>query len=199
MSPIKLYEQLGSRKIYAKTLLGLVFLFGLINFVMIPEIYAIKNLHDQIITQKINLEKSITRERDIVMLISKKNKVEPELAKLDRSFVSSSKEIEFINAIEGLASNKGISLDLSINETEQSTKNSYKEISLNIQAKGSFVKLMEFLASLESMNYYINIDTLEFTGSNRSVQSFDPKNAEGTTASPTDVSLRLNAITYWKK
>ena len=199
MNLINNYEQLGSKKIYVNlAIYGLIVVLA-IYFLLLPTIADILSLREQIIDQKITLERNLNRERDIIKLVNKMNRIKPELAKLDQAFINSSREIEFINTLEGLAGENNITMNISLNETGEKANDIFEKINLTIQTQGSFENLLKFLADIEKMNYYININYFEFASNQGGARDFSPKNADEMILSNASVSMRLGAETYWKK
>jgi Tfp pilus assembly protein PilO len=172
---------------------------ALIVFLLItPFINHIKNLRTNIITEKINLETKIARERDVNLLSEKLDRIEPQLKKFEKIFINSNRELEFITTLEGIAVKNNvaqkINLDLSAAQSEQI----YKRIPLELNVQGDFKNLITYLIDLEALSYYLNINMLEFSTIQSasalilSVKSDQSKQPIG------NVNLKISADTFWQ-
>lgn len=150
-------------------------------------IEKIKRLHIDIIAQKINLEKKINKDNDMSKLSSKIKNIEPEIKRLEKVFVDKSGQMEFITTIEGVAQQNNITQKINLSPIVDKEGKSYKTSKLQINSSGKLSDLMNYIRSLESMTYYIDIDNISFS----SKQSDQVEDAE-------QIDLSIAATTYWK-
>lgn len=145
----------------------------------------IKKHRSEIIVEKIEIEKKITQEQNKSETISQIKKIEPELDKLGKIFITAENQLEFITALEETADRNKIAQNINLLPNNDAQSSPRKTL-INISAQGSYVDLLRYLSDLESLDYYVNINTL-----NANKLSADK------TASTT-IALNLGAETYWK-
>lgn len=193
---LKNLNKLGTRnKIIAITALFVVFSVALFFFVVKPVIADITGLKEKIISQKVELETKIAREKNAKTLNEKLSKAEPLLAEFDRIFVSRERDLEFITSLEDIAQKNGITQSINLNLSSATDQQTYKNIPLELTATGNFTALMNYLADLENTSYYINVTFLELSGASPSSASSGRKEyapGEG------NITMKILAGTYWK-
>jgi len=116
----------------------------------------------------------------------------------EKIFINSNRELEFITTLEGIANENNIAqkinLDLSLAQNEQI----YKKIPLDLNLRGEFKNLIEYLTDLESLNYYLNINLLEFSTTQSSGGVVLPVRSGKNEQPIGNVNLRILADTYWQ-
>ena len=148
-------------------IIGAILAIGLIIFsIIIPTVSDIKKISNAIYAERVDLEKKYLRGQ-----LLKKTSRDFETAtlqkdKLDTIFITEGEELKFISTLEKVASNNNVdqTIDLQAKDTKQ--KNGLKTFSLKITVTGGFTQVMKYLASLEKLNYYVNISFLNL-GANK--------------------------------
>lgn len=146
-------------------------------------IYPLKNkiaeVKNQIDEQKITLEiiknKSenvSARQKDYEAILDKKSA-------LDNMIISSANQLNLFKDIEDLAQRNNLAQNYNLDAP--GAKNA-GELIMNIQLEGDYLKILEYLKGLETLNYYIKIVSLDFAVS----------------AAGEQVSAALQAKTYWQ-
>ena len=178
----------------------LSFSFFLISSLMIfgiatPNLAKIKKIRAEIITQKQTAEDKIKREINSKRLSEKLNKIEPELEKFNQIFINRNRELEFITTLENVASREQVTQKISFNLNADHSSPVYQKIPLEILAQGNYYDILRYINSLETLNYYINIKSLEFSSG-----AIIFTTADGTrkTTSENSINLKISANTYWR-
>ncbi|HOZ56408.1 MAG TPA: type 4a pilus biogenesis protein PilO [bacterium] len=169
---------------------------AMIYFLTIPATDSIKDSRNDIINLKIDLENKIIREKNISTLNEKINKIEPQLQKINQIFISKNREIEFITALEGLENKHNIKQKLNINLNSPNQDNDLGKIPLNINASGNFQNLMDYLAGIESLNYYINIENISLTKNNAG--DYNSRTSTPGQVASNQMDLSISGYAYWK-
>lgn len=154
--------------------------------------------------EKTNLEKMYNSGKNLRKLAEDLKVVEPQLAKLENVFIKKEEALNFITSLENISEKNGINQRInlagaaSINRGTEKNKVANETIPIQLSSTGSFYKQMLYLVNLESLNYYINVKSLEI--SNSSFRNSAALNVEGVEGgeSANDVSLQLLADTYWQ-
>ena len=184
--------------------LGLIFLGAsllIIYFALIPTLNKIKTKRSEIVTQKIELEQKLNREKNMASLSAKVKKIEPFVDRLAEVYINQNRELEFITTLEGIASVNNISQSLNLNLDNSNTASGYKTVPLQISASGTYNDLLSYLISLETIKYYINVTSWQFLSSGTTVSSGHSVPDDADQNPPRAIphyTLRLAANTYWK-
>ncbi len=186
------FKNLKARKKIILIFITFIFIIVLLSyFVMLPSINSIKELRAETIAQRLDLEKKVTRERNMGKLNEKIKTIEPQMEKFKQIFISLDRKLEFITTMEGLASNNNVAQQIDFNfESEDNNSDTYKKVPLHLTVQGDFSNIMKYLTELESINYYINILALTINSSQPSISR------EQTPTS--NISLNISAVTYWQ-
>jgi Tfp pilus assembly protein PilO len=146
------------------TLVIVVFLLAsalIVYLIIINTINNIKQLRVNIITQEVGLEKEMAREKNINILSEKLDKIEPQMKKFEQIFINQNRELEFITTLEDIALSNKVLQKISLNLNAAKAEQTYKKIPLALNIQGNFYNILQYLTSLENLNYYINITSLE--------------------------------------
>jgi len=179
----KTFSKLNARnKIIVITAIFVACGLSLLYFVIMPAVSDIKDLKRKIIDQKIELEQRVARGANAKQVNENLNKIEPQLQKFEQIFVNQGRDLEFITALEGIADKNNVEQKIGLGQPTGQENKTYKKIPLELTASGKYDDLLNYLADLESSNYYLNINFLEFGGSQSAAAN----------------SLKISADTYWK-
>lgn len=178
----------------------LLFGFSAFYFLLRPTARRIEKLKADIITEKAAAEKSVSGQENSVILGDKLKKIEPELSKLDRIFISQNRELEFITILEAMAEKNGVEQKINLNIAAAKTEQNYKKIPLELNLRGNFPNLIRYLADLEASSYYANIRLLEISagaGSGRGGTMLEARDA-GKEPGAENLQMQITADTYWR-
>ncbi|MCK4540165.1 type 4a pilus biogenesis protein PilO [Candidatus Parcubacteria bacterium] len=179
------------KKITIRALVSLILFFSIIYFFTFPLLKKIKIQKEDIIAKKIELENKISQDKNITNLNEQIKKIEPGLLGLDKIFISINRELDFITLLESVAGNNNIEQKLNITPNQVKKDNdTYQAQPLVINANGKFKNIIQYIADLEALTYYITINSI-------SINKIDNigKNDENQNDS---VKLTINGLTYWK-
>ena len=187
------FKDIGlKQKIIANSALMIAIILGIIFFVIIPGLNSVKGLMENIISQKIELEQTMIKEKNNSKISEKIKKIEPQMSKFEQIFINQNRELEFITTLEDIANKNKVAQKISLTPVLESGGN-FKKTPLNITAKGEFKNIMEYLTGLESSNYYINIKSIELASS----RARAPKDQDGYSPNA-PVNIKIFALTYWR-
>lgn len=198
------YQKINLKNKIIAALIGFaLIIFGLIYFIVMPTIKDIEAMGGEIEGQKIDLEKKYIKGNSLRQLTENLKEIEPKLSLLDQIFINKNRELEFITTIENKADNSQISQKINLNSPRAAENQEFQKNDLQLFANGEFTKQLKYLMDLESLNYYINIKSLELSSSPGSGQAVpNIKNSgQGTSASgnkSNNINLVITADTYWK-
>jgi type IV pilus assembly protein PilO len=162
----------------------------LVYFLILPNIDDINKIKKEIDAQLIDLEVKYQRGQSIKKLNANLKKIEPEIATLDQAFIKESEQVNFITSLEELATKNNLKQKLTMGKAQKS-KNSFKKIPLQISLEGSYLPLLSYLHSLETLNSYVNISSIEI--SNTSAANIDENGM-----SKNNIVMNLAVDTYWQ-
>lgn len=184
------------------SLVGYVLIsFGIYYFVIIGTMNNIKEIRGNIISEKINIEKNISQEKNMSELSAEVKKIEPQMKKFSQIFINNNRELEFITQLENIASKHNIKQKLSLQSLEIDEGNGddyYFEVPIDLETSGTLGNLINYLAELESLTYYININNISIGSYAVSGSASRISNGSNATPSNKNIVLNLSATTYWK-
>ena len=179
------------KKITIRVLTSLILFFLIIYFFTFPLIAKIKIQKEDIITKKIELEDKISKDKNIIGLNEQIKKIEPELLELDKIFININRELDFITLLESVANNNNIEQRLNIAPGQTKKDDDvYQTQPLIIDANGEFKNIVQYIADLEALTYYITINSININGINKLGKDDANQN--------NSVKITINALTYWK-
>lgn len=165
---------------------------AIIYLVIWPSIADIKRMRDDIHGQMVDLEDKYQKGQSMKKMNENLKIIEPKLEKLDQIFISKNREVEFVTAMEDLAGRIGVEQRLNLGAAQQARDKAYQKMPITIGLSGSFTQLINYLAELESLSYYINISAIDLaSGGSR-------RNAVTNDGGGNLVSMNISAFTYWK-
>lgn len=187
------------QKIAIAISLFIVIMGAMFFLVIIPTVNDIKDLRENIIMQKIDLEKKLKKESNMAKLGEQLKKIKPEMDRFANIFVEENRKLEFITTIEGIADSVNATQDMDIDFSGKQNKGYYSVIPVEITVSGTYENVMRYLIKTESLRYAFNIDTISIKprsgsparGISRLDNTKKPANAGNTT-------MNLTAKTFWR-
>lgn len=155
-----------------------------IYFVVFPTINDIRGIKNEVEAQRIDLEVKYQKGQNLNNLTKNLKIIEPQLSSLDKIFIKQDKVLDFITTLENTANNNGVSQKINLATTNSAKNDGYQKTPLQLITSGNFINQLRYLITLENLNYYTNINSLEFTSGGQ--------NSEG------GVNMLVFADTYWK-
>lgn len=133
-------------------------LFYISNFYLME---SVKNLSLEIVGKKQEIEKLNEQSEQINSIRTGYKYIQEEVEKVSDLIVNYQDIIEFIVEVENIAEENGVGLNISASSKEgESLRNNLSYISYNIKALGNFDNLMHFLACLENLKYFNNVENI---------------------------------------
>jgi hypothetical protein len=175
----------AKNKIFYLIVIFIFFTFLISYFIIYQSIVRIIFLSDEIIASKINQIKSEGQNFEENIMLKKISQVEIDLEKIKNIYVNINKELEFITTLEDIARKNNIKQKINLNQKQAQKVNNYQIIPIRLDSQGNFNDLLNYLAELETMQYFIIIANLEITKS----ASFSNTN---------QINFLILADTYWK-
>ncbi len=173
-------------KVIISTIFFVLFIASIVFFIIIPAVNDIKTIRDEINGQRLDLEIKYVKGQSLKSISEKLEKVQPKIDELDRVFIDKNRNLDFITALEEVALNNNIIQK--INLLDKKDGGVYELIPVQLFSSGSFNNVMDYLVDLESLSYYINIDSIRITSSNKTLAgSYDG-----------GVNILIFATTYWR-
>lgn len=189
MSFPKLQQLDLKQKIIINSIMLVLIVGSIIAFSIWPNIQKIKWINIEIKAQKEELEMGLVKlSRSFAS--GELRAVSAKLTELDKLFIKKGHEIDFIAMLENIAKENNIKQKLNINNLEEINNcKGYKKAPLQIFTQGSFLDAMNYLAELERLDYYINIDKID-------IAALDSANNEN---GKENVKITISANAYWGK
>ncbi len=176
------------QKIAISIVVFLVFVFIIIYFTILPSVKDILIIKNDIYAQKLDLEMKYQKGQNLRSLTEKLIRAEERIGMLDQAFVSGDDDLKFITTLEGVADNNNVSHKINLSKTDE-TGNVFSKVPIQFISQGSVINQLNYLVDLETLNFYININSLEITSAAKQLDGSQFKN----------VSMFMSADTYWNK
>ncbi len=174
------------------TIIGsLLIIIGLVVFVLLPLMDSVDGVLGEINDKRLDLATLETQnvktglDHDESDLIVQDN----ELASY---FIEKSKLLEFISTIEDIAQENKVNEQISISEFPDNTNDLF-EHPISLAPTGSYNNIIQYLADLEQLDFYLNFDQLSISRSNVAAED----NSDSTT-SDNIIKASLTGTSYWR-
>jgi Tfp pilus assembly protein PilO len=164
-------------------LVGVVFLS--LYFFVFNTIQDINELRNEIISEKIEIEKKINREKNLSNLSIKLKKIESQSNKIENIFLMKNNELEFIKTIEDIAAYNNVSQNINLLPGKDEKKIHKTIVNLNLE--GNYENILNYIIDLESLTQYINITNLNISAQDNKEPEEDSR-----------IILNISAETFWK-
>jgi len=169
-----------------------IFIFAVVYFVIFPSVRDIKNIKNEIESQRLELERKYVKGQSLRKMTEKLERAQEKIHVLDQVFIGPDAGLEFITALEGAAGKNGVNQKINLLSQAPVDNGFYKIVPLQLSSQGEISRQMSYLVSLETLNYYVNIKSLELSSGSR----FAPT---GEAESAANVNLFVVADTYWRE
>jgi len=161
-------------------------LVALIVLVIVPSFLEIRLINQQVLEERTRLEALYTRGQVLKTVQQNYNTIKDDATFLNSIILKENQELSYITAIEGIASNLGVTLEITVSNPKRTPETRFSELGFTLALVGEWEQLARFLDHIEALPYYTNIN--EMTVAVRS----DEKNKTSRTA-----NITIAAITYW--
>ena len=182
-------------KMIATFLAYSLLIFFIIYFIIFPRVKFIRENGREIIERRVFLEEQYIRARNFKENNEEMKLVDADIQKLDEVFVNYDNDLQFIETLEKIAIDNNVNQKISLGAIKNEEISEFEKITLEISANGNFLNIMNYLIDLETLNYYINISSLDIFESKVDIERGPGE--EGPSSS-SNVSCKITADTYWK-
>jgi Tfp pilus assembly protein PilO len=163
--------------IYVSTLI--IIIAASIIFLIYPLKNKITEVKNQISEQKITLEIIKNKSENVTAMQKDYEAILDKKEKVDKMIISSANQLNLFKDIEDLALRNNLTQNYNLDAP--AGKNT-GELTMNIEIGGEYLKILNYIKGLESLNYYLKIVSINF--------------AVTTAGEP--VNATLQAKTYWQ-
>lgn len=112
---------------------------------------------------------------------------------IEDPFIKRDKEIDFIKIMEDLAMKNNIKQNISIDNIALDSKDKYRKVPIDLSISGDFEDVMNYIADIQLLKYYINIKFVSFSTSIINNNLGDPKAPQ-----KQGISGIIKTETYWQ-
>lgn len=155
----------------------------------------IVDLSQQTERQQIMLEITYTQTINSLKSKEKYFEIEKDLEELNRAFINQDNTLDFITALENVASNNQVAQEFQLGNKEETKKN-INILPLQSSIRGNYINILNYLADIESLDYYVDIQSLSFITSQKGESQSGIEEIQ--TLESGNVNLNILAKTYWK-
>lgn len=172
----------------------------IVVFAIWPNISRIKKLNHAIYEQRVRLEKLYVQGQLLRTTREELERVTPQLEILNNLFILKDGELEFITALEKIASQNKLEQKIELNlSQEKELEANYKAIPIRLVLKGDFLNTLKYLAEIERMDFYLNLGSLHLESLIKisSRDQISPKKI--LSSSEEQIQTLISAEGYWQK
>jgi Tfp pilus assembly protein PilO len=179
------------KKIVLSATLSILTMGAIVYFLIIPTMENIKILKGEVETKQVELEKNYLKGKSLKVIAEDLKKIEPQIAELKKIFIKKESAFEFITEMEKIAQNSKLEQKINLSSEEEKIGGAYKKIPIQLSTKGSFSSQIKYLSAIESLDYQINVKTLEISSGGTVTKE------DGSTED--QVTMQIIADTYWQE
>ncbi|MBI2050725.1 MAG: type 4a pilus biogenesis protein PilO [Parcubacteria group bacterium] len=161
-------------------------LVALAALIIFPSYREIKVINQQVLEERMRLEKLYTQGQLQKAVQQNYESIKQEIGFLDEVMLAEREELAYITAVERVAEEAGVELDLAIGDAKRVPDQRFSELGFTLTARGDWEQLVRFVGRLESLPYYTNIS--EMTTSARENEPGASRHA----------AMTIGAATYWR-
>lgn len=138
----------------------LIILLALIFLILNPAIKEIKAISKEIQTQKKEVEDLYLKGQFLEPTKKQYEKISSALPEPQKLFIIKEQELSLITALENIAQKNNLEQKITLQDIKNEDGSKSQNMSLTIKVNGNYPNLIKYLADLESLDYYININNL---------------------------------------
>lgn len=151
------------QKIISYIVLVVIAIGGLIYLIILPTAKDIKKINDDVLAERIDLEKKYLRGQLLRTTIENFEKIKPQEDKLNEIYIGQNEELKFITALENIANKYNLDQKIQLAENTDTGSVIYESLALNITTSGSYINILQYLKDIERLNFYFNISKISVT------------------------------------
>lgn len=150
-----------------------------------PSLQEIRLINRQVYEERIRLEKLYVRGQLQKKVRANYGKIEDQTHFLDDILLKENQELQYITALENAASANNVELKINIGESKRLPNQLFSVLAVSFELNGSYPDILAWLAALETMLYYTNINET-------AIAVHPPQEGEAPSA-----TANISAETYW--
>jgi len=152
------------QKTYRNILVGATVILALFFIENIYLVQQEENLSLEMIGKKQEMEKLKKYNEQIADIRNIYDNMREKMDEVHNSVIDPSKIVDFIVEIENTAKKNNIELEINIaNKDKESLDKNFSRAYYKIKASGNFDDIMKFLASIENLRYYSDIENIKMS------------------------------------
>lgn len=144
----------------------------LLGFIAWPSIREIINLNERIYQERVELEKLYRKGQILKQTLQDYQDIKPEISKFTSIYVIPGNELDFISTLEKVAQEQKVDQQITLSPADSEAKKT-NTLPLQLQISGTLASFLKYLAGVEQLDYYLNIDTLRLTNYQKRSSAFD--------------------------
>lgn len=181
--------KMGNAKIVVTllTIAGLMAAAAVTFFLFVPTMKDVLHLSDQIVQAHAELDAQYANRKNLLASLTASQSAHATMLKLATQFVPMGHELDFITAVENLATKDGVQEIVSLTPNEGGTGAAELRESYNLTVNGKYRSVMQMLVDLEKMPTLLLVDNVVVrpgAGATPGEQSFLSVMMHGSLAAP---------------
>ncbi|PIR13173.1 hypothetical protein COV49_03125 [Candidatus Falkowbacteria bacterium CG11_big_fil_rev_8_21_14_0_20_39_10] len=185
----------NKKRIFFEAFIFILLVLIIIFVIAKPLAAKIKETKAQIDAYQLKLEKEYLQAKNIKELSAKIKTVEKKAEELNRVFINENRGLEFVTTLENTADKNNVSQKINLMDGSAVEGSLYKKAPIQLSTQGSFKNQMNYLTDLETLSYYININTLDIKLSAQRA----PETEEVEEVIKPDIAMFITGDTYWSQ
>jgi len=166
------------------TVTFLALLLSIIILIIIPSFQEIKVINQQVLEERVRLEKLYVRGQLQKKVRDNYNSIKNDIGFLDEFLLKENQELQYITTLEHYANENNVSLEITIGEPQRKPQQRFSILPFTLQLSGNWPAIVKWLSDIETLPYYTNIKEITVTA--RDAQGKDRAS-----------SVSISAETYW--
>lgn len=145
-----------------KTILAAFFMAllgcAIIGVVILPTILDIQELSQQTEVASSFLERRALNAQNLHISLEQSNKIKQDTNTYDKYFFRKGSELSLITSLEDVANKNAVNAKIESSNLDKIAAGKY--VVLSISANGQYANILQYLADLEQLDYFININNV---------------------------------------
>lgn len=148
------------------TIAGVIIVFGaLLMLVIVPAFVEIRQIVSAIHREQTELELRYQQGQRTKKIIAEYRKIEPRRDLLNRIFIPSGDELEFITTLERLQKDYRVEISPTVDPSANDLGPN-APLPLTVTVRGNYIETLRYLIAVERLSYYFNIDSVTVNPTN---------------------------------
>ena len=180
---------------------GLLVLMALILIVLIftlalPYITKIKEINAEIDNERARFEELYVKGQKLQDSKEKYLTIKEALPQLEKIFVENNGELDLITKLEKIAGENRVNQEIELGDKKTEINKNLSKTQIALHVSGTYRNLLSYLQTLETAEFYLNINSLAFFN-NAEIRQRPGENAENASAANPPISLEIKGYIYY--